>query len=608
MLKAYDCILLVFTFTFLVHSANVGRQNRGRFVERIKNVFEQESNKPEPSYHYMKNENRQQQFNKNRKIFEGTPHTSEKIAAQSANSFDDDFALTFPDGDELEPVRSTDTVDQIFLKVARHVKESQDLGEDLVDDRIYLQLLAKSGIRVKDDSAFGLTILLRLLESLQTFLYNIGITVAAPIFKIRVKNENHEEEIRPSRLAAMFFSNVLLPYEQLELNSIITWERKLRYITDAILKSECSRSILFKNAIFQKLCMSLTSVSLASIIKPYQNLPQRKCKVSQFKPLKVLGAGGFGEVYLCRYTQGKDDVDKKVSYVAVKTMKKAGLNFKLQGREAKYLIQNSFPVNPDRGSYLVGCLCTFQTPNYVFVVMELLTGGSLADIMERTILTEDVVRMYAAQIFLAILDLHARGIVHRDIKPGNIIVDSSGNARLTDYGLSRMIGTKKSNEKFEDYAYHPYEMRMHSDDLYGLEVDWYGFGATIFQCLTNKLLPTTGNLIPDHLKGPLTARGISEEGIDLIDKLVSFDSEDRLMDPVKIQQHPWFNGTDWDKLKQNAPKIFSQPQDPQTIAKYSLMKPLNLTTPFSDIDLIDFNDQDTSQYQYSRFGKPPVKK
>lgn len=81
------------------------------------------------------------------------------------------------------------------------------------------------------------------------------------------------------------------------------------------------------------------------------------------------------------------------------------------------------------------------------MVMEFMKGGDFANILEGVgYFDEEVARYYLAQIILALEYLHANGIIHRDLKPDNILVDSEGHIKLTDFGLSE-DGLKKIKEQ-----------------------------------------------------------------------------------------------------------------------------------------------------------------
>ena len=510
----------------------------------------------------------------------------------------DDYTLF---AQPMHHIAATDDIAQVFSKIAVLVKESEELSNALAEDPLYLQMQAKFGALLDDENPSLFVTLLRLLESLQALIYKQDVTVPAPIFKIRYKVRG---------IVTSAFAHMLLPLleNKFTFYSLFTLQQK-RYIVDAILKGKCNQSILLKepNSMFKNLCINFVqkSIDLMSIIKPYQELPMRKCSLSQFVPLKELAVGGFGTVYLCAYTPRKDDADSEIRYVAVKVMKKNNQDPKKQSREVKFLIQNSHHIHPDHGSYLMSCLCTFQSPNYVFVAMELMTGGDLIDNLK--MLSEEQTRKYAAQIFLAISDLHERGIVHHDLKPENIAIDSFDNARLLDYGLSKMIGDRQINYKSKACPFYPPEMIEPSKEFYGKEIDWYGFGATLYECFIKTEIPegVRDSAYYQNLKACVEECEISPEAKSLVLSLLNPDKTERLMDPRRIQEHTWFATTDWMQLRQDAPKILSSPANS---CSYSSMKPLVSLGPFSDIARFDPRYLKKDDFHHARFGKPPATK
>ena len=502
------------------------------------------------------------------------------------------LSLLFKSILEQLPVESNDDAAKVFLYISRTVEINEDLKNFLNEDPI-LKILIEKVEKYPSPSKyidyfFSLVILIRFVESLEIYLYHTQITVPAPLFKIYSKDSKVLLWDNISYLGKNLIHQI--PLDILTPYFVIQMEHKLRYIIDFILEGQCDQSILLKSPseVFNDLCTNLAELQLANDLKPYLKLPPRKCKMSQFEPIKELGSGAYGQVYLCRYTPRKDDPEKEVRYVAVKTMKKSPKDSKDQSREVKYLALNN--SSNSMGSYLVGTYCTFQSEEHVFIVMDLLSGGSLADkikenYISKSSMNEHQTRKHAAQIFLAINELHTKGIVHRDVKPANIMLDDFNNALLVDYGLSKNIGLKKIKESFnEPYPYFPPEMYTME---YGIEIDWYGFGVTLAQCfLTNfDFLPTdpSNTKLNDIEKLKTDLKGkVSDEGIDFISQLVISDKKNRLTNPVKIKNHSWFrnNNINWKELQSNAPKMFAL-QDLNKTSQYSSLPRLK-QTPFDD--------------------------
>ena len=101
-------------------------------------------------------------------------------------------------------------------------------------------------------------------------------------------------------------------------------------------------------------------------------------------------------------------------------------------------------------------------------------------------LTEDVAKLYAAEIVLAIQYLHKREIIFRDLKPDNIVIDERGHVKLTDFGLSKEgIDDNISAKSFcGSLAYLAPEMLALNG--HGKSVDWYLLGVLLYEMLVGK--------------------------------------------------------------------------------------------------------------------------
>jgi hypothetical protein len=153
---------------------------------------------------------------------------------------------------------------------------------------------------------------------------------------------------------------------------------------------------------------------------------------TRFGPYEIvapIGAGGMGEVWRGRDTRLDRSVAIKILPAAFANDAQLKLRFE---REARAISQLNHPN-----------ICTLYDVGDSYLVMELLEGQSLADRLGRGPLPMNEVLRYGAQIAEALDRAHRAGIVHRDVKPGNVMITKSG-AKLLDFGLAKSSGLTPS--------------------------------------------------------------------------------------------------------------------------------------------------------------------
>lgn len=201
------------------------------------------------------------------------------------------------------------------------------------------------------------------------------------------------------------------------------------------------------------------------------------------------------------------------------------------------------------------------------MILDFCPGGDLGKIIahERRF-NEDRARLYAAEILLALQDLHKRDIIYRDLKPDNVVLDDNGHALLTDFGLSKegVLEVSKGAKSFcGSIAYLAPEMLRRVG--HGKSVDWYLLGVLLYEMLVGTPPYFSGNkdeLFNNIINGPLKLpRSISTEAKNLMVSLLNRNPTRRLgagpEGALEIMKHPFFNSISWDEVamrKTNPPK------------------------------------------------------
>lgn len=337
--------------------------------------------------------------------------------------------------------------------------------------------------------------------------------------------------------------------------------------------------------------------------------------MSHYEIIRKIGQGSFGEVFLVRHRG-----DNRL--YAMKKLQKKDMIYK---RQVNHVWLERFVLaSVGEHPLVVKMHYSFQDKDYLYFIMEYLAGGDMMTMLIRhEYLPESYARFYIAELAVAIDALHRTGIIHRDIKPDNILFRMDGHICLSDFGLSKSLMHIPDSTRIPDNAaeYVNAPNFIHSirsgdvdlpvlsriklwkalarekafsqvgtpnyiapevlqDDCYTDSCDWWSLGVILFEMLVG--YPPFCSRNPVHVTSmicqwrrylyfpeELPSSRISNDAKDLICRLIC-DPPHRLgnnrgLDEFK--EHPFFRGIDWQNLH-STPAPFIPELDSETDTRY----------------------------------------
>ncbi|XP_017041078.1 serine/threonine-protein kinase greatwall isoform X2 [Drosophila ficusphila] len=152
--------------------------------------------------------------------------------------------------------------------------------------------------------------------------------------------------------------------------------------------------------------------------------------IKDFVIIKPISRGAFGKVFL-----GYKNNDSKRLF-AIKVMRKSEM---INKNMVSQVITERNALALSRSEFCVSLFYSLQSLSYVYLVMEYMVGGDLKSLLAMFgYFDEPTSRFYVAEMVMALQYLHQHGIVHRDIKPDNMLLSATGHVKLTDFGLSKI--------------------------------------------------------------------------------------------------------------------------------------------------------------------------
>ena len=339
---------------------------------------------------------------------------------------------------------------------------------------------------------------------------------------------------------------------------------------------------------------ALTSASSSSSATVVVS-PPAKLTPAHFKPSVLLGEGSYSQVYLVQsLLDGQQYAMKVLNKAHLQRHDRATVAY----AEKAALTQCSHPN-------IIRLYHTFQDHTSLYFILELCDGGDVASLIEErdgeSGLPHQLVVYYAAQLLHCLHYLHHTAhIIHRDIKPDNMMLSTSGQLKLVDFGTAKILDTQppssssssstsssspksttatspKKHSFVGTAAYVAPEI-LTSTEPHSYAVDQWSAGATIYQLITGRLpfQAASEYLTFQRILSGGRVEWMDGEGVDggreLVERLMERDESKRLgvkaddWDEVKRMQI--FQGVDWERLDEWRVAVVRQPGAGK---KYSVM-------------------------------------
>jgi len=217
-----------------------------------------------------------------------------------------------------------------------------------------------------------------------------------------------------------------------------------------------------------------------------------KFKLKELKHLGLLGKGSFGKVILVESTLS-DHLDRRYALKCVRLKLFEGQNAedpKVILRERAIMMELDHPFIPRLHA-------TFKDSMYVYFLMDHYQCGTLEDLQASrpsNRLQPGEARFYTASIVSMCEYLHRRGIVHRDLKTQNLLLDDEGHPNLIDFGLAAKLGMgERTFTVCGSPMYVAPEVLNKSG--HGAEVDWWSLGVMVYYFLASYTPFTSANTV-----------------------------------------------------------------------------------------------------------------
>ena len=296
--------------------------------------------------------------------------------------------------------------------------------------------------------------------------------------------------------------------------------------------------------------------TVSSPSRQFDNLfePSEAIRKEDFEYLCVIGRGTFGKVYQVR----KKSNQKIFAMKILRKDKIIQMRLIPKIKAEREILQNN--TNP----YIVNLHYAFQTDTKLYLVMDFVNGGELFTYLNREKKFKlDRVKQYAAELVDAISYLHNNGVLYRDLKPENVLLDSDGHIRIIDFGLAKI--NMKPNQKTYSFCGTPEYMapEIASSRGHSFSSDWYSLGTLIYEMLAGQPPHYDSDkfvMLQTRINNPVTMKKFfTAETKSLLLGMLEQDPKHRF-GAEEIKAHEFFKEINWDDVSNRRNKVVFVPE------------------------------------------------
>lgn len=277
----------------------------------------------------------------------------------------------------------------------------------------------------------------------------------------------------------------------------------------------------------------------------------RDVSMKDFELLNLVGRGGFGKVFLAK----KKTEPLKDKMFALKVLQKEKV---LSSGLVQTTMAERHILTQIQHPFIVKLYYAFQSFSKLNLVIDYLSGGSLAyHLKRRKKFPENMAKFYAAEIASAMAHLHKLNIIYRDAKLENVLLDHTGHACITDFGLSKVgVSGLDGAKTFCGTAAYIAPELLHGKP-YGIAADWWSFGILLYEMIGGKPPYYHKNreiMFQTILKQEWVTftPSFSDSAVSIIRGLLTRDPSKRLgsgsRGSYEVFEHKFFQEIDWKLL------------------------------------------------------------